>query len=70
MTTMGIQDRDYMRSARPIRRASDQRSPGDPRSADDVFLPGTVHVRPRSRMRTAIVVASVLVGILIGIICL
>jgi hypothetical protein len=70
MTTMGLQDRDYMRSARQIRRASDQRSPGDPRSADDVFLPGTVHARPRRRIRTVIVVASVLAGILIGLVYL
>ena len=67
---MGIQDRDYMRSARPIRRASDQRSPGDPRSADDVFLPGTVHARPRKRMHTAIMVVAILAGILIGLVYL
>lgn len=46
---MGIQDRDYMREGRRVTRASDQRSPGDPRTASDIFLPGTVHARPRRR---------------------
>ena len=51
---MGLQDRDYMRSARRVKRASDQRAPGDPRSGDEVFLPGTVHAQPR-RSRTGVI---------------
>lgn len=56
---MGIQDRDYMRSGRRVTRASDQRRPGDPRTADDVFLPGTVHASRRRRPWTMVAVAIV-----------
>ncbi len=47
---MGLQDRDYMRDTPRVTRATHQRRPGDPRSAAEVFLPGTVHARPRRRV--------------------
>ena len=63
---MGIQDRDYMRSAKPVRRASDQRSPGDPRSANDIFLPGTVHAKPRRLPRILIAACVMAIVMVIG----